>query len=266
MVGKIAFMFLVGAQIYYESLWQHFFDQADKTQYSITLHAKFDFDHNSLFKSYEMPIKVESSWHYTMRAQLALLAEALKDPDNQKFIFISGDAIPLQSFAYIYQEVMKHDYSIFPYWWNHHQDPTSQFYLKARTLIGIPAHQQYINPQWVILNREHAQAMVDDTTILPLVLQTVLDNEHYPSTFLATQGRLSEVIKQEIMFVFWQSGKDSPYVFSDMHDPFQRGQIVEAIIRGKFFARKFTAACNPESIQALIDQYGCKTDAELLAN
>lgn len=264
MVDKIAFLFLVFSQIYHESIWQNFFEHADAEKYSIYVHAKHDFDSSSAFKQYEVPFKVPSTWHHTMRAQLALLAEAVKDPHNKKFIFLSGDSVPLQTFAYVYQELMKHDFSIFPYWWNHHQDVNSPFYLHARILKGIPAHQQYINPQWVILDRQHAEMMVADTEIISLIEQTVLDNEHHASTFLAIKGRLREVIKQENMLVVWQKGQDHPLIFNNMQDSYQRETMIEGIIRGKLFARKFDRSCNAADIQALINRYACKTDAELM--
>ncbi len=262
MASKIAFLFLTIANITHEPIWQRFFENsADKS--SIYIHSKEEFNPHSSFKQYEMPEKIPSTWANTMEMQVAMLKKALENPENQKFIFVSGDSVPLQTFPYIYQEVMKHDFSIFEHWWNHHQDPVSSFYYEGRILKDIPQEHQRINPQWVILNRKHAQLMIEDKTILPLIIQTTSDQEHYPSTFLSLKGCLSEIIQQPIMLVVWNRGYKHPYTFDNMEDRYQRELVVEAISCGKLFGRKFDQSCKSESIQAIISQYACKTDKEL---
>jgi len=243
---KIAFLFLVTSHITHESIWQNFFKGNDERS-SIYVHVKESLDATSAFKQHEMATKVETTWERTMCAQIALLKEALKDPTNEKFVFVSGDSLPIQKFNFVYQQLMQHSLSIFNYSWNNHQDPDSTFYYPKRKLDGIPYEKQFKNSQWVVLSRKHAEMMVEDNEIISQVIQSTCDNEHYPSTFLAVQNLLSEVVNQPTMLTLWHRGYAHPFTFNDMDDRYQTEQLSEAMNQGILFARKFDKQCNVKS-------------------
>jgi hypothetical protein len=251
---KIAFLFLITSHITHEPVWRNFFE-GNHERYSIYIHSKETLDKTSAFKQYEMAIKVATTWERTMAAQIAMLKEALQDPLNEKFVFVSGDSVPIQKFDFVYQQLMQHSLSIFNYSWSSHQDPDSTFYYPKRILNGIPYEKQFKNSQWIVLNRKHAEMMVKDSEILSLIVQTPCDNEHYPSTFLSMQNLLSEVVNQPTMLTLWHRGYAHPFTFTDMNDRYQIEQLAEAMNQGVLFARKFDKKCDVGQLQTLIDKY-----------
>ena len=184
-----------------------------------------------------------------------MLKEALKDPLNNKFIFVSGDAVPIQHFDYVYKQVLQHPLSIIHYSWNHHQDQNSSFYSACRILHGIPADKQFKNSQWVILNRKHAELMVQDQSIVATVVKFPCNDEHYPSTFLAMHNLLHEVVNQAATLTVWQRGQNHPLTFKNMQDPYESELLVEAMNQGVLFARKFDQKCDMGQLQSMVNTY-----------
>jgi len=172
-----------------------------------------------------------------MNAQIAMLREALKDPDNQKFVFISESTIPLRGFDFMYSELMDHNKSVFNY-----KPSYDLAFNQDRRFSFIPPEKHYKNSQWVVLTRKHAQMMVDDTEYLHRITREKHDQEHYPSIFLAMHGLLkNEVIKKDTTCVQWNFGKTFPCVFDDenLKDRLKRGSVTDLIRYGVLFARKF---------------------------
>ncbi|MCC7415444.1 MAG: hypothetical protein IT346_05150, partial [Epsilonproteobacteria bacterium] len=62
-----------------------------------------------------------------------------------------------------YQRLTATPHSIFMYRPNPHIIPGSATFDKTRDLQPISHEQQYKNYQWVVLNRKHAQLMVEDS-------------------------------------------------------------------------------------------------------
>jgi len=234
---KIAFLFLIISSLFHEGHWLDFF-KGHENQCSIYIHAKHEME-PSPFKQHELPFKVPNSWARTMNSQVAMLREALKDPDNQKFVFVSHNTIPLQNFDFVYRELMSHDKSMFNYEPSYNLE---QNYAELRKFDFIPPEKHYKNPQWVVLTRKHAQMMVDDKTYLHRIIRQPHDQEHYPSIFLAMHNLLKdEVIKKSTTCVQWNYGKRPPCVFDDenLQDPLIRSFVTDAIRYGVLFARKF---------------------------
>lgn len=255
---KIALLFLTISSIYHEAYWNDFL-RGNENRYSIYIHAKESFEDDSSFKKYEIKNKIETMWTNSMKAQIELLREALKDPDNQKFIFLSESTIPLQDFNTVYETVMATDKSIFSFCSNVHQDKTRagtfwgyHNYQPSHILHPIPASLQYKNPQWVILNRKHAQLMVEDTKYIEIISEYICDNEHYPSTFLAIKGLLGEVKNLQTTYDDWikTSSGCHPYTFTNLEDEDELAVVVKAIKGGLYsnpnkylFGRKFAKDC-----------------------
>jgi len=258
---KIAFLFLTMAGVFHEHYWQDFFS-GHQNKYSILVHSKYGVDNNSWFKPFEMPYRVENSWARTMKAQIAMLKEALKDTDNEIFIFCSQNCLPLQSFDFMYDMVMPLHKSIFSYEINPHADKSRSCYATHRDIQPIAANKQYKNTQWIILKRKHAQMMVDDAELINLISRYPHDQEHYPSIFFALYGMLDEVYKCEKTMVVWHLNKNPPYVFHNLIDPQEFMLIADAIKYGVFFVRKLDEHCNLKPIDHLLD-YKNTTNAQL---
>ena len=256
---KIALLFLTISSIYHEDYWLDFL-RGNEGKYSVYIHSKESIPTQSPFKQYEMQNKVGTTWSNTIIAQVALLKEALKDPDNQKFIFLSESTIPFYDFQAVYDRLMATDKSIFPFVSNDvHLDPkrlgtfySFGNYQPRRDMHPIPERFQYRTTQWVILNRKHAELMANDTKYIDIISKIASDQEHYPATILAIKGLLDEVENYQITYDDWviTSSPANPFTFTDLHDQTQYDVAVKAI-RGEIygyhkylFGRKFARGCD----------------------
>lgn len=242
---KIAFLFLTVASVYHEKLWESFF-KTHKNKYTVYVHSKYALPDTSFFKPYELPVKIPTRWERTMRAQLELLKYALQDRDNYKFIFVSESTLPLCSFKKIYKKFTRHPLSEFNY------IPNPHTHQRSRNLLPIEQHYQYKNSQWILLNRKHAELMVQDKQYIAIITRYFADNEHYPSTFLAIHNLLGEVVKQDRTFVYWpRLNIPHPYTFKNINSHFEQNLLNNALENNYLFARKFTQECDISYIHML---------------
>lgn len=236
---KIAFLFLTIGPIYHESYWQEFLT-GNAERYSVYVHTKNPLPASSPFKAYEMPNPQPTTWANTMKAQIALLKEALNDPLNEKFVFVSETTIPLQTFDKTYAALMEHPESMFYFTPNPHvHRNVHSFAPLARNLQPIPEKRQYKNSQWVVLNRKHAQLMVEDTEYIDIITRYTGDQEHYPSTFLINKGLIDEIIPLDTTYVEWHvPSVRLPYEFTNFSNHQELQRMATAIHHGYLFARK----------------------------
>lgn len=262
---KIAFLFLTIAGIHHESYWQDFFRNHEDA-YSIYVHSKNGVPTGSFFKPYEMRHTKITTWSNTMKAQIALLAHALEDPDNTVFIFASETTIPLQDFDYVYKEHMRSDNkSMFYFRPNTHANRSVHGYYpqQHRNLQPIPTGKQYKNSQWIVLNRKHAQMMVDDQDIIEIATQYGSDQEHYPSTFLALKGVLFEEVEPiDTTQVVWDKNPHPPYVFTNLHNQQDMELLQEAISQGFSFIRKVDPACDLQPLDPYLSYRTQRTQSK----
>ena len=255
---KIAFLFLVITTMCHEEYWRDFFKTADKNSYSIYIHSKEGVPEDSTYKQYEVPFKVKTSWSNTMKAQMAMLEEALKDPQNQKFLFVSESTIPFRCFDVVYETVMIPEKSIFTYSINEHQDPSNLAY-GGRNLKRLPSKWRYKNWQWIVLDRKHAILMLQNKKFINQVSYYVADNEHCPSCFFAYKNILDEVIPRDLTYVNWERHnppgypQEIPFVFSDLKEIEQFDCIVNAIKEGFLFGRKFPKSTDISVLDPYLD-------------
>jgi hypothetical protein len=257
---KLAFLFLTTGPIHHEAYWHEFF-MGNQDRYSIYVHAKNPLSATSYFKAHELSHTEPTTWANTMRAQIALLKQALKDPLNEKFIFVSETTIPLQTFDKTYATLMGNPESFFYFVPNPHvHRNVNSFMLQDRNLHPIPEKRQYKNSQWVILNRDHAQLMVDDTEFIPIISSYLSDQEHYPSTFLINKGRIDEIIPQDMTYVEWHvKSPHLPYEFTDFNKPQELQLMATAISQGYLFARKIMPGANMNALHPLLTYYSDKS-------
>ncbi len=234
MIPKIAFMFLAINSIHHEAAWVDFFKNHEDT-YSLYVHAKEEMSPDSFFASSVIPQRVDTKWENVLNAQTALFEAALKDPANTKFVFLSDSTIPVMNFKKVYQYLLAHPHSEFEYFKNPNPE---------RSFGNTP--NLYKNPGWIILNRKHAQLMVDDTTLKYIFAQFPYDCEHYPSTFLAHHNLLDEVINNYPTFELWPDIRSAnPHFFNNLQQDVHLAELIRAIKSNKFlFARKFAPTCD----------------------
>lgn len=234
---KIAFLFLIITDVYHQPCWRNFFNESVRKElYTIYVHSKDPIPADSFFKKYEIDTKVPTRWETTLEAQTELLREALKDPLNEKFVYLSESTIPLQPFDIVYERLMEDSRSQFFYEPNPHPE---------RSFPPLAEHLIYKNTQWVTLNRKHAELMAQNNHILGAVTNQFIDNEHYHGTFIVNHELTHEVNKQDHTLVLWPVPSPHPHMFTDLNHDEHRQELVEAIINKRYlFCRKFDSNCD----------------------
>lgn len=162
--------------------------------------------------------------------------DALKDQDNQKFIFVSESCIPLYSLSSIYEFIMKDDCTYMTYarrWWPIHS---------PREVHELSPEFRYGNMEWVVLNRAHAELIAKDKSIIKIISRHDHDQESYFATLFAIHNCLDAVCNHSYTYTDWDhptNGGRSPWVFNEVSE-FNDELIEEAYLIGSLFARKFT--------------------------
>ncbi len=244
---KLAFLFLTIGNLNHEEHWKDFLNGYEH-QYSLYVHAKNKKNVTSPFlKPYVIPETVQTSWSHTMKAQIALLKEALKDPQNGKFVFLSESTIPLQNFAKVYRVLFSTPKSIFKTQPNPHLNIyTPKDAPHSRMVPGIQLKYQQKHSQWIVLNRKHAALLVASAKYLKK-RPVYCDNEHYPGTVIAFKRALrDEVSPYDTTYVNWDrkgpNGR-APFTFSNLKLANEKELVLKVIKHGYLFARKFSPRC-----------------------
>ena len=164
---KIAFLFLTYNNLNRPDIWNKFLDtQSGNTskyakKYTIYLHAKEPENiSDSLLRGKHIPENIETCWGCfgSVEANILMMKEALKDPLNKKFILVSESCIPIVSFNYLYEELMKNNKNRIYLWENNntmyrYDHITNPEFDKSRFLKN--------DGQGIILNRETANFFVN---------------------------------------------------------------------------------------------------------
>ncbi len=155
---KIAFLFLIYDTINLEELWRNFFTNVDKNKYNIYIHFK-----NKVLLKYFEQYKLKNCINTKhgdislVCAQNILLEEALKDKDNEHFIFVSNSCIPFKNFEFIYNKLCI-DKSYF------NISPQSHCFPRCNCLLNkIERKNIQKSSQWCILNRKHSEIIISHT-------------------------------------------------------------------------------------------------------
>ena len=163
-VRKIGYCILLKDEFPTDSIWEQFFEKIPNKRYKIAIHSKIDLSEFvdpslKIINSAVVVPRVETRWgHYSIvKAQVNTLRECLKDPHVDRLCFISGNCIPIKSFANSIKFLEKNNKSIF-----------SQFNMTVRfprfdELLkhGIDKDDVGFHHQWCVLRRSHAQLIVD---------------------------------------------------------------------------------------------------------
>lgn len=244
---KLALLFLTRSDLNHTEVWKQWIDPAKCNIYNHSKTAPSD----PWFAQYRILDIQPNEWGYLLLAQQALLKEALKDPLNEKFIFLSESCIPLHSCDYVYNALMSTTQSHmrwYAIWWKGNPQ---------RTLTEFPPEHHFGNHQWIILNRKHAKMIAEDSYWIHLAMRHLCCDEAYPSTFFSMCGVLNEFTNELTTFVDWNRG--GPYVFVQPNR-----QDYDILIDAKYnpmgpfgprnclFARKFSKDFPADTIRSII--------------
>ncbi|KAJ8607222.1 hypothetical protein CTAYLR_009924 [Chrysophaeum taylorii] len=170
-VSKVAFLFLVGGALPTEPLWRSFFGTPfARRRASVHVHPPpgFEFDEGSFFAPYALPqrSRIRVTWGSLamVHAELALLATALRDPHNERFVLLSETDVPLWPFRCAYDALLSR--------------PDLSFVESKKTLERFEmfdfgdaaadlAEVWRKGSQWFALSRDHAVELAKRRNLVP---------------------------------------------------------------------------------------------------
>ncbi|QHO38277.1 hypothetical protein HN51_004661 [Arachis hypogaea] len=159
---KIAFMFLTPGSLPFERLWDKFF-QGHEGKFSVYVHSSKTkpLRMSRYFINQDIPSDEVHWGNISMfDAERRLLANALQDPHNQRFVLLSDSCIPLHSFGYIYDYLINTNVSFVECF----EDigPQGNGRYSRHMLPEIQMKDFRKGGQWFTLKRQHALVVIAD--------------------------------------------------------------------------------------------------------
>ncbi|XP_073145631.1 glycosyltransferase BC10-like [Henckelia pumila] len=253
--AKVAFMFLAKGSLPLAPLWERFFS-GHQGLYSIYVHAQPSFNgttpEDSVFYGRRIPSKeVEWGKFNMIEAEKRLLANALLDVSNQRFILLSESCIPLFNFETVYDYlVYSHTSFVESY---DLLGPVGRGRYNKRMMPHVMLEHWRKGAQWFEMDREMAVEVISDHKYHFLFKRyckpACYSDEHYLPTML-TMKFPTRLANRTLTWVDWSKGGPHPAKFLrldltvEMLNQMRTG--TQCVYNGKptnvcyLFARKFT--------------------------
>jgi hypothetical protein len=196
--NKIAFIFLTIGEIKQYKIWELFFKSAQN--YNIYVHPKKPEEIQSFFKNHIIKNNIPTLWGDVslVHATNLLIKEALKDETNKKIILVSDSCIPIKTYDYIYKAVFEDNKSWFNYYSPNILEGSTTHFNRIKSLDPYIKDYAYIHEQWMILDRQHAEVLNNNTHYMSyFVKDNLFPDEMYYITMLHL---LNKNIKNELKF------------------------------------------------------------------
>ncbi|CAM0942952.1 unnamed protein product [Alopecurus aequalis] len=219
---KVAFLFLAKWDLPMAPLWEKFFE-GHRGLYSVYVHTDPAFnasgtDRQSAFYGRHIPSK-EVRWGdiNMVEAERRLLAHALLDHSNARFVLLSESHVPLFDLPTVHSYLVN----------------SSQVYVESYDEIGgtgrgrykhgmaptVTARQWRKGSQWFELDRALSSDVIADDVYFPVFKRFCKRNcyadEHYLPTFLHIRHQTA-VAKRSVTWVDWSRGGPHPSRFTRM--------------------------------------------------
>ncbi|KAJ0261030.1 hypothetical protein HA466_0042290 [Hirschfeldia incana] len=259
-VVKVAFMFLTGGRLPLASLWDKFFE-GHEGFYSIYVHTNPSFQdyypETSVFYSRRIPSQaVYWGTSSMVDAERRLLANALLDQSNQRFVLLSDSCIPLFNFTTIYDYLTGTNLSFIGSYDDPRKSGRGRYNPKMYPQINITHWRK--GSQWFEATRELALHIISDTVYYKVFDQhckppCYMDEHYIPTLVHMLHGEMSS--NRTLTWVDWSKAGPHPgrFIWPDITDEFlnrirfteectYNGRDGENITTSKcfLFARKFT--------------------------
>nr|GME06553.1 glycosyltransferase BC10-like [Ipomoea batatas] len=255
-VPKVAFMFLARGALPMAPLWEMFFS-GNAGLFSVYVHSS-DPSYNeteppeSVFHGRRIPSKgVEWGKANMIEAERRLLANALLDFSNERFILLSEACIPLFNFSTIYSHVMNSNETFIEVY--DLPGPVGRGRYSAQMSPIIKLKDWRKGSQWFEMDRRLALEVISDKTYFPLFQSyctgPCYSDEHYLPTLMNIklgQGNSNRTLT----WVDWAKGGPHPTKFNrndvtvDFLHKLRNGSTCkyngEKTTMCHLFARKFT--------------------------
>jgi hypothetical protein len=233
---KIAFIFLIYDEINHEDLWKLFFNNIDPNKYNIYIHYKY-YKKSNFFDKYKLKTIIPTAYGdiSLVKAHNILLREALKDINNTNFILLSNSCIPLKNFNYIYEK-LNPNYSYY------NMASETNYFRNTQAFNYIDTIYFKKASQWSILNRSHANILVNDENKYINWFINCPD-EHSHISYLYYKKLDNEIIKtydanyDATTYIMWINDNLINY------DNINNNELLLLYNSKCFFGRKFTKNC-----------------------
>ncbi|GFQ00162.1 hypothetical protein PHJA_002160200 [Phtheirospermum japonicum] len=211
-------MFLTKGGLPLSPLWERFF-KGHKGHYSIYIHSlpsyRANFHPGSVFYKRQIPSQATRWGRVSIcDAERRLLANALLDISNQRFVLLSESCIPLHNFTFIHNYITNSKYSFV----NPFDDPGPHGRGRYNTSMSpvINATQWRKGSQWFEVDRSLALRIVGDTKFYPRFAKSCRPpcyaDEHYFPTMLSIEVGNS-LANRSVTWVDWSRGGPHPGTF-----------------------------------------------------
>ncbi|KAA8532683.1 hypothetical protein F0562_032716 [Nyssa sinensis] len=190
-VPKVAFMFLTRGPVLLAPLWEQLF-KGQEGLYSIYIHSDPSFNESepesSVFHGRRIPSK-EVEWGNVnmVEAERRLLANALLDFSNQRFVLLSESCIPLFNFSTIYSYLINSTQNFIEAY--DLPGPVGRGRYSPQMSPNITLQQWRKGSQWFEMDRDLATEIISDKTYLPLFQNyckgSCYADEHYLPTLVS---------------------------------------------------------------------------------
>ncbi|CAM8954936.1 unnamed protein product [Rhodiola kirilowii] len=229
-VPKVAFMFLTRGPLPLLPLWERFFEGQNRDLFTIYVHANPGFDLNvsssSVFYGRQVQSQiVEWGTASLTDAEKRLLANALLDFSNERFVLLSESCIPIHNFPTVYKYLIHSKYSFA----DSFDEPTryGRGRYNRKMLPDIHLRQWRKGSQWFELDRFLAISIISDTKYYEIFKKycrpACYPDEHYIPTFL-NMFHGSQNANRSVTWVDWSLGGPHPATYENFN-------ITEGFIR-----------------------------------
>ncbi|KQK10852.1 uncharacterized protein LOC100845991 [Brachypodium distachyon] len=215
-VPKVAFMFLAGRGVLpLAPLWERFF-RGHEGRFSVYVHAPpgvaINVSSDSPLYRREIPSQA-TSWGSVslMDAEKRLLANALLDFSNERFVLLSESCIPVQPFPVVHDYLVGSRHSFVEVYYVPSKQCRGRY--NRRMAPDITLRQWRKGSQWFELSRDVATAVLADAKYYPLFRKhcrpSCYPDEHYiPTMVNMLHGHRNS--NRTITFVDWSKGGPHP--------------------------------------------------------
>ncbi|EPS59287.1 hypothetical protein M569_15522 [Genlisea aurea] len=255
-VPKVAFMFLTKGPVILAPLWEEFF-KGYRGLYSVYVHCDPGYNgsepEGSVFRGRRIHSqRVDWGKVNMVEAERRLLANALLDSSNQRFVLLSESCIPLYNFSTVYSYLLNSSQTFVELYDLPGAVGRGRYNPKMSPTIRI--HQWRKGSQWFAADRRLAIEIISDRTYWPVFRRycngSCYADEHYLPTFVLMREFGRRNANRTLTWVDWSRGGPHPakFIRTDVTPEFlQRLRAAgECEYNGRkggvcfLFARKFT--------------------------
>ncbi|OEL13855.1 hypothetical protein BAE44_0025128 [Dichanthelium oligosanthes] len=218
-VPKVAFMFLAGHGVLpLAPLWERFF-RGHEDHFSVYVHAPpavaINVSEDSPFHGRQIPSQ-ETSWGSVtlMDAEKRLLANALLDFSNERFVLLSESCIPVHNFTTVYDYLVGSEHSFLEVYYRNTKQCRNRY--SRRMAPDITLRQWRKGSQWFELTRDIATSILTDTRYYPLFRRhcrpSCYPDEHYVQTYVGMRHGARNS-NRTVTHVDWSTGGSHPMAY-----------------------------------------------------